>query len=58
MENECRLLIIEAMMASGFLKDNVLGSGYTDYHDEYDNCGLTLVLKSGEVFDMVIKQRQ
>lgn len=57
MEKECRLQIVEAMMANGFLKDNVLGSGYTDYHDKDDNCGLTLVLKSGEIFDIVIKQR-
>lgn len=57
MENECRLQIIKAMMASGFLKDNTLGSGYTDYHDEEGNCGLRLVLKSGEIFELVIKQR-
>lgn len=57
MENVCRLKIIEALMACGQLKDNVLGSGYTDYHDENGNCCLTVVLKSGEVFDMVITQR-
>lgn len=57
MENECRLLIIEAMMASGFLKDNVLGSGYTGYHDEMGNCCLAVTLKSSDVFDIVITKR-
>lgn len=57
LEEDCRLQIIKTMIASGFLKNNVLGSGYTDYHDEDDNCCLALVFKSGEVFDLVIKRR-
>lgn len=45
--------LIKAMCASGLLKNNELGKGWTDWHTDED-CGVTFVMKNGQEFDVVV----
>lgn len=50
-----RKLLIETMQVSGLLKDNNLGSGYTDYHDKDNNCCVKFDLSAGTEINVQIK---
>lgn len=50
--NQFRAILIQNMCKSGLLKDNWLGSGWTDWHSEEGKAGITFELKTGESFQL------